>query len=101
MTDHGPTAAGPPTFFARIEPGGVVFDAPAQQPLLRSAADAGIELPSSCRNGTCRSCIGQLLQGRVGYRIEWPGLLPEEKAHGFILPCVAYPQSDVVLRFES
>lgn len=78
-----------------------MFDAPAQQSLLRSAADAGIELPSSCRNGTCRSCIGQLLQGRVGYHIEWPGLLPEEKALGFILACVAYPQTDVVLRFES
>ena len=78
-----------------------MFAAPAQQPLLRSAADAGFELPSSCRNGTCRSCIGQLLQGRVDYRIEWPWLLPEEKAHGFILPCVAYPQSDVVLRFQS
>ena len=99
MTDHGPTAPGPLTFHARIEPDGVEFDAPAQQPLLWSAAQAGIELPSSCRNGTCRSCICELLQGRVKYRIEWPGLLPEEKAYGFILPCVAYPQSDVVLHY--
>jgi ferredoxin len=95
MTDQGPT------FRARIEPGGPEFDARQQQPLLLSAAGAGFELPNSCRNGTCRTCICRLLEGRISYRIEWPGLLPEEKAQGFILPCVAYPQSDVVLQFES
>jgi ferredoxin len=92
MTDQGP-------FRARIEPGGAQFDAPAGQPLLLSAADAGIELPNSCRNGSCRTCICLLLEGRIAYRIEWPGVLPEEKAQGFILPCVAYPQSDLVLQF--
>ena len=41
------------------------------------------------------------MEGRIGYTIEWPGVLPEEKAQGLILPCVAYPQSDVVLQFQS
>ena len=88
------------TFRARIEPGGTSFGAAARQPLLLSAAAAGLELPNSCRNGTCRACICRLVEGRVAYRIEWPGLLAEEKAQGFILPCVAFPQSDVVLQFE-
>ncbi|MEP6791635.1 MAG: 2Fe-2S iron-sulfur cluster-binding protein [Ramlibacter sp.] len=79
--------------------GGAAFAAPATQPLLQSAAQAGIEMPASCRNGTCRACISRLLKGRVSYRIEWPGLLPEEKADGFILPCVAYPESDVLLSY--
>ena len=100
MTDHGPAAPITPIFRARIEPGGAVIDAPAQQPLLLSAAAAGIGLPNSCRNGSCRACICRLLEGRVAYSIAWPGVLPEEKAQGFILPCVAYPQSDVVLQFE-
>ena len=100
MTDHGPAAPITPIFRARIEPGGVVIDAPSHQPLLLAAAAAGIDLPNSCRNGTCRTCICRLLEGRVAYRIEWPGVLPEEKAQGFILPCVAYPQSDVVLQFQ-
>jgi ferredoxin len=73
------------------------FAAPADQPLLLAAEAAGIALPSSCRNGTCRSCISRLAQGEVRYRIEWPGLLPEEKQAGWILPCVAYPASDVVI----
>jgi ferredoxin len=94
MTDEG-------MFQARIEPDGPVFAAPAAQPLLLSAAAAGLELASSCRNGSCRSCICRLTQGSIAYRIAWPGLLPEEKLQGFILPCVAYPQSDVVLRFGS
>ena len=88
-----------PAFFtARLEPDGAVFAAPALLPLLQAAERAGVALvDSSCRNGTCRTCICQLVSGRVVYRIEWPGLSLDEKSEGFILPCVAYPTSDVVL----
>ena len=88
-------ATGP--FEARLQPSGRVFVAPADSTLLAAAARAGIELASSCRNGTCRACLRPLLAGSVHYRIAWPGLLPEEKAAGWVLPCVAYPESDVVL----
>jgi len=84
-------------FQARLEPQGLRFGAPAGQTLLQSAVGAGIGLESSCRNGTCRSCICRLASGQVSYRIEWPGLSADEKAGGFILPCVAYPVSDVVM----
>jgi ferredoxin len=87
-----------PVYSARLLPDGQPFDAPAGTPLLLSALQAGVFLDSSCRNGTCRSCIQRLASGRVGYRIEWPGLSAEEKADGYILPCVAYPASDLVLR---
>jgi len=39
-----------------------------------------------------------LLSGTVRYEMEWPGLTSEEMADGCVLPCVAYPCSDVVLR---
>ena len=81
----------------RFANSGIAFDAPADQPLLLSAAAAGMVLPSSCRNGSCRTCIQHLRTGRVAYRIDWPGLLAEEKEAGWILPCVAYPESDLVL----
>ena len=77
------------------------FEAPASLPLLQAALLAGIELPSSCRNGTCRTCICQLRDGKVLYRIEWPGLSAEEKQAGYILPCVAYPASDVVINWPA
>ena len=86
---------------ARLEPDGRRFEAPAGLPLLEAAELAGLDavlMASSCRNGTCRTCICQLLEGSVSYRIEWPGLSADEKREGYVLPCVAYPQSDVVLR---
>lgn len=81
----------------RIEPGGESFDAEATQTLLLAAASRGIRLPSSCRNGTCRTCMCRMLSGSVTYRIEWPGLSVEEKQQGWILPCVAQAASDLVI----
>ena len=70
-------------FSVIFEPSGLVFEAPARLPLLRSAREAGLILPSSCRNGTCRACLCRLVSGRVSYIVEWPGLSAEEKAEGF------------------
>jgi hypothetical protein len=39
----------------------------------------------------------RLLDGHIQHTIDWPGLLPEEKLAGWILPCVAQPRSDVVI----
>jgi ferredoxin len=39
----------------------------------------------------------RLLDGQIQHTIDWPGLLPEEKLAGWILPCVAQPRSDVVI----
>lgn len=78
-----------------------MFAAPAALPLLQAAEQAGLDdlrLDSSCRNGTCRTCICLLTSGQVRYRIEWPGLSLDEKREGYILPCVAYPVSDVVMQ---
>ena len=85
---------------AHIDGTDISFSAPADMPLLQAAelADtAGLRMDSSCRNGTCRTCICQLLEGQVTYCIEWPGLSLDEKREGLILPCVAYPVSDVVI----
>ena len=76
---------------------GETLTAPADTSLLQTLLGAGQAWPASCRNGSCRACIGQLAAGTVRYSVDWPGLLPEEKASGCVLPCVAYPTSDVVL----
>ena len=87
----------PQRFTARLKASGQVFAAPSDQPLLLAAQQAGIELPNSCRNGTCRACRCQLTSGSVRYQIAWPGLSLDEKRSGLILPCVAFPTSYVVL----
>lgn len=97
----GPADQGSAVFEARLGAGGPAFSAPAGLPLLQAAEQAGQALPSSCRNGTCRTCrtcLCQLASGEVVYRIEWPGLSAQEKQEGYILPCVAYPASDVVIK---
>jgi ferredoxin len=73
------------------------FQAEAAETVLQAALQAGVELPSACRNGTCRACLCRLEQGRVHYRIEWPGVSADEKREGYFLPCVACAMSDLVI----
>ena len=80
-----------------IEPQGWHFEAQCGLSLVESARAAGIVMPTSCRNGTCRACLCRLASGTVRYRIEWPGLSAEEKAEGWVLPCVALAAVDVVI----
>lgn len=59
--------------------------------LLQAALREGLAVPASCRNGSCRTCLSRLVSGAVRHRIEWPSLLADEIAEGWILPCVAEP----------
>ena len=88
----------PTLFTARTEPDQLQVDAWSHEPLLLSLEMGGANWPSSCRAGSCRTCIGQIESGQVRYTMEWPGLTPEEHAQGYVLPCVAHPCSNVVLR---
>lgn len=76
---------------------GLRLQALEEHTLLQTLQAAGVAWPASCRNGTCRTCIGRLSAGQVRYGVDWPGLLPEEKAAGAVLPCVAYPVGDLAL----
>lgn len=73
------------------------FEVLPGQTLLAAALAAGVRLPSSCRNGTCRECRCRVLQGRAAHIIPWPGLSREEKQEGWILPCVAVAETALVL----
>jgi ferredoxin len=85
------------TYMIRLLDPPALFDARAGESLLEAAQRAGIALQSSCRNGTCRTCMRKLVAGSVDYRVPWPGLDPQERAEGWVLPCVAVAASDVVL----
>lgn len=93
-----PSAPCPDLLTAFLEPSGQQCDAWPDHTLLDAMEMGAIVWPSSCRNGTCRTCLGHLKSGSVHYRIAWPGLSAEEKAEGCILPCVAYPNSNVTLQ---
>ena len=88
------------SFHATLLPHALHFEARADESLLKAGLRALAPMRSSCRNGTCRTCICRLESGAIAYEIEWPGLTREERAEGLVLPCVARPLSDVVLRYE-
>ncbi|MEY4694055.1 MAG: hypothetical protein RLZZ95_504 [Pseudomonadota bacterium] len=88
-------------FTARVLPADVQFDVEGDLTLLEAAEMGRVQLPSSCRNGTCRTCLCRLVRGEVSYTVEWPGLSAEEKAEGLVLPCVARPLTDVVIEQEA
>lgn len=84
-------------FTVKVMPADLQYDVEGDLTLLEAADMSRIQLPSSCRNGTCRTCMCRLISGEVTYTVEWPGLSAEEKAEGHVLPCVARPLTDVVL----
>jgi len=97
MTAGLPGNTGSTGFPVRLEPQGWTFEAGPHQSLFEAARAAGVILPTSCRNGTCRACISVLVGGSVSYRVEWPGLSSAEKKEGYVLPCVAIAQEALIL----
>jgi len=63
--------------------------------LLEMAEAEGIAIPSSCRSGVCQACRTRVADGDVDCQSSV--LDPDDRAEGFILPCVSWPHSDVVL----
>jgi ferredoxin len=86
-----------PGHWMTVLPAGWRLQVPAGQTLLQAALDAGVRLPRSCRNGSCRACLARVVSGRAHHCIDWPGLLAEEKADGWVLPCVACADTDLAL----
>ena len=56
---------------------------------------AGIEVPYSCREGSCGSCAATVLDGEID-RGDTPILEPADIADGLFLACQARPVSDTV-----
>ena len=45
--------------------------------------------------------VAHVGRSSVRYEVEWPGLSTEEMDVGYVLPCVAFATSDVVLQQEA
>ncbi|HOL37235.1 MAG TPA: CDP-6-deoxy-delta-3,4-glucoseen reductase [Rubrivivax sp.] len=74
------------------------FEVADDEPILAAAIRQGIGMPYGCRDGACGSCKSRLLEGRVVHGPhQHKALSPQEQAHGLILTCCGYAQSDCVI----
>lgn len=69
---------------------------PDDQYILDIAEDAGIRLPSGCKQGECSACVAKLVSGEID-QSEQKFLKPSELQAGYAVTCVAYPLSDCTL----
>ena len=68
------------------------------RPVLESAIAAHLNLPHSCKGGSCGSCRARLVAGRVDYPRGRPlGLSAADAEQGYVLLCQAVPQGDLVV----
>ena len=69
---------------------------PQDASILDAAANAGMELPFSCKSGVCSTCRAKVLEGQVRMDRNF-ALEPHEVAAGFVLTCQAHALTQRVL----
>lgn len=76
------------------------LEVPEDQKILRAAYAAGIDLPSSCNAGVCTTCAAQIINGGKVDQTDGMGVSPELQSDGYVLLCVAYARSNLIIESE-
>ncbi len=85
-------------FTVTVQPSGRSFEVHRDEPVLAAAIRQGVGLPYGCKDGACSSCKCRLIEGRVIHGAHQPkALSAAEEEAGWMLPCVAAAQGDLVI----
>ncbi|MEW6354103.1 MAG: CDP-6-deoxy-delta-3,4-glucoseen reductase [Pseudomonadota bacterium] len=84
------------SFKVHVTPSGHEFNVEPGEVVLEAALRAGHPFPYGCRNGSCGSCKGKVLEGALDYGVyQAKALSDAERAMGYALFCQAKPLSDL------
>jgi CDP-4-dehydro-6-deoxyglucose reductase len=82
----------------RALPSGREFEARGDEPVLGAALRQHLNLPHSCKGGSCGTCRVRLLSGRIAYpHGRPPGISAAEESDGYALICQARALQDLVI----
>ena len=82
----------------RALPSGREFEAHGDEPVLGAALRQHLNLPHSCKGGSCGTCRVRLLSGRIAYpHGRPPGISAAEESDGYALICQARALDDLVI----
>jgi ferredoxin len=76
------------------------FEVRPGETVLAAALRADVDVPYSCRNGTCRTCLSRVLSGEIGHDPDYADELlieEHEDAAGYRLLCSSLAYSDSVV----
>jgi len=65
--------------------------------VLDAVEAAGVGLPFGCKTGACATCTARLLAGEVRYRRPPRALKQRHREDGYVLACIAVPETDLRL----
>jgi CDP-4-dehydro-6-deoxyglucose reductase, E3 len=89
------------TYEVELIPGGKRFRVEEGLPILNAGLQAGIKIPYGCRIGTCRSCRGKVVGGKIDFGAAHPAYLPQhQRDEGYALLCQATACSDLKIEIE-
>jgi vanillate O-demethylase ferredoxin subunit len=75
---------------------GRVIDVAPEMTVIAALAQAGVEVPTSCEQGVCGTCLTRVLSGEPDHRDTY--LMDEEKAaNDQFLPCCSRSKSPMLV----